>query len=366
MGRFLAAALAILIATLPAAAGTRHQDRLFLTLPYPIEAAPSFPGGLFHWIDSLAGTSGGKTVPAHRAEYLKLFGAVGPEDRTHLQAVATARTSLPGSTMLGVFCRAATVDDALAALEPDLTPESFRGLASALAHFRPKYEIVWNSGAVPNAFLERVRRDPGRAQLERLLARVVSFYGVDPLGVAPPRLALVPVPDGYGTHAEAIGDVLLLEIRKGEGLADEASVVIHENAHFLWGLVPEERREQLAKIAAGLDDESARTYRLFGEALPTALGQGVADRAFRPSSWSLDGPWYHRPDVDACAKRIYPIVREALDTGLTLDEAFIRRALRAAAGLRSRGILVSPAGGTYIAGGPVRGRAATGSRGMGR
>ncbi len=331
MGPLVAAALTLLIAAVPAQAGARPQDGLLLARPYPIEAAPSFPGGLFHWIDSLAGTSGGKTIPAHRAEYLGLFGALSPEDRAHLQAFVAARADLPGSLMLGVFCRAATVDDALAATKPDLTSEASEGLARALAHFRPKYETVWNSGAVPRAFLERVRRDPGRAQLERFLARVVSFYGVDPLGVAPPRLALVPVPDGYGTHAEAIGDVLLLEIRKGEGLADEASVLIHENAHFLWSLVPEERRQRIAEVSTGLDDASAQALRLFGEALPTALGQGMADRAFRPTRWSLDGTWYHRRDVDACAKRIYPIVREALDAGLTLDEGFVRRALRAAA-----------------------------------
>jgi hypothetical protein len=98
--------------------------------------------------------------------------------------------------------------------------------------------------------------------------------------------------------------------------------------------VPEDRRQRLAQFAAGLDDASARAFQLFGEAVPTALGQGIADRAFRPSSWSLDGPWYHRKDVDTCAKHIYPIVRDTLDAGLTLDEGFVRRAILAAAGPR--------------------------------
>ena len=344
----LAAGL-VLLAALPAAAGARRQDRLLLARPYPIEAAPSFPGGLFHWMDSLAGTTVGKTVPAHREEYLRLFGALSGEDRAHLeafvaaraehvsrQAADAARRDIPprASAMLGVFCGSATVEDALAALKPELTPVAWHGLAKALAHFRPRYEVVWNDGAVPQAFLERARRDPGRWQLEALLARIVRFYGVDPLKASPPRLALVPVPAGFGTHAEAIGGVLLLEIRKGETLADEASVVVHENAHFLWGLVPEERRRRLALFAAGLDDGGARAFRLFGEAIPTALGQGVADRAFRPSAWSPDGPWYHTPDVDACAKRIYPIVRDALAAGLTLDEGLVLRAIRASDGPR--------------------------------
>ena len=345
LGRALAAALLLLTAVPPAAAAAHRQDRLLLAVPYPIEAAPSFPAGLFHWIDSLAGTTPGKTVPAHRAEFLRLFGALTEEDRAQLEAFVAARAehaqreaahaSLAGlppraSAMLGVFCGAATVDDALAKLEPELTKDAWDGLARALEHFRSRYEVVWNHGAVPRAFLESARRDPGRPRLEAVLAGVVRFFGVDPLAVPPPRLALVPVPSGFGTHAEAIGGVLLLEIRKGDRLADEASVVVHENAHFLWNLVPAERRRRLADFAASLDDDGARMFRLFGEAIPTALGQGVADRAFRPSSWSLDHPWYHAQDVDTCAKRIYATVGAALDAGLTLDEELVRRALRAA------------------------------------
>ena len=157
---------------------------------------------------------------------------------------------------------------------------------------------------------------------------------MDPLAVPPPRLALVPVPSGFGTHAEAIGGILLLEIREGDGLADEASVVVHESAHFLWGLVPAERQRRLALAAAGVDDDGAKAFRLFREAIPTALGQGVADRMFRPSSWSLDGPWYHTEDVDLAAKRIFATVSSALDEGLTLDEELVRRAVRAANGPR--------------------------------
>jgi hypothetical protein len=176
-----------------------------------------------------------------------------------------------------------------------------------------------------------VKHDPSRAQLEALLGEIVHFYDVDPLSVPPPRLALVPVPSGHGTHAEAIGGILLLEIRRDDGLADEASVIVHESSHFLWNLVPESRKKQLADTAAASGDASKRAFRLFGEAIPTALGQGVADRMFRPWSWSESGPWYHTDEVNRCAKLIYPIVREALDSGKTLDDGLVSRALQAAA-----------------------------------
>jgi hypothetical protein len=345
----LVAALTLLAGAGPASAATKPQDRLFLARPYPIEAAPSFPGGLYHWIDSLAGTSGAKTIPAHRAEYLKLFGPMNDDDKTRLRAFVAARSEFTirqaartatdgaaphASAMLGVFCTSATVDDAIARVRPDLTDALLDGLASALAHFGPRYELVWNHGARPEAFLERARRDPGRSQLTDLLTRIVRFYGVDPLTVPPPRLALVPVPAGFGTHAEAVGGVLLLEIREGDRFADEASVVVHENAHFLWSLVPVDRQRRLARAAADLGDEGSKTFALLREAIPTALGQGIADDTFRPGGWSLDTPWYHTPEVDRCAKRIYPVLRAALDSGGVLDETLIRRVIAAASGPR--------------------------------
>jgi hypothetical protein len=129
--RALALAVAALTAASPAAAAATRRDRLLLAVPYPIEAAPSFPAGLFHWIDSLAGTTQGKTVPAHRAEYLRLFGPLTEDDRTQLEPSsrparstrseaenAMRRAFRRASAMLGVFCGSATVDAALARSSP--------------------------------------------------------------------------------------------------------------------------------------------------------------------------------------------------------------------------------------------------------
>lgn len=340
-----AAAFFLILAAgaLPAHGAARRSNRLLLARPYPIEAAPSFPGGLFHWIDALAGTSNGKTNFAHQEEYESKFGEMTQDDREQLVAFTSARaehfanlkaSAAQGgpppriSALLGVFCSSPTVEAALATAKEQLTPASWEALSGAIAHFRPKYEVIWRDGEIPSAFLDRARSDPGLGRLSDLLEKIVRFYGVDPGKAPPPRLALVPVPSGYGTHAEAIGGVLLLEIRRGDGLADEAAVIVHETSHFLWNLVPAERKERLDQFAGGLDEASARTYALLGEAIPTALGQGVADRMFRPDQWRPDGPWYHLLEVDATAKRIYPIVAYALDAGEPLDEAFLRRLFR--------------------------------------
>lgn len=272
---------------------------------------------------------------------MRRFGRLTDDDREQLERFVAARSEhfeklearaahggppARVSGMLGVFCAAPTVEAALASLTGELSPEALEALRGALAWFRPKYEQVWAGGRIPNAFLESARADPGLPRLEKLLASVVRFYGVDAAALPPPRVALMPVPPGYGTHAEAIGDVLLLEIRPGEKLADEASVLVHENAHFLWAAVPAERQQRLAAFMRGLDATSVRAWGLFGEAVPTALGQGMADATFRPGSWSLDAPWYHVRDVDECAKRIYPAVRYAVEAEMPYDERFLLRA----------------------------------------
>jgi len=334
-------ALALIVAAGVACAPARPPSPSpLLARPFPIQAAPSYPGALFHWIDSLAGTSNGKTIPVHRQQYVDLYGAFTVEDQAALEAFIAARAddlrrqetaaerggpSVKFSALLGMFCAASTVDDALAQARKQLSQASYDGLAGALSHFAPKYARIWNDGAIPKAFLDRARADRSIPRLEDLLLRIVAFYDVDPRSAPPPHLALVPVPPGGGTHAEAIGPVLLLEIREGDTLADEASVIVHETSHFLWKLVPDDRQERLLAVARRLDETPPKVVPLLGEAVPTALGQGIADKMFRPRGWSLGHPWYHIPEVDLLAKRIFPLVQVTLQDGKTFDDRFVEQ-----------------------------------------
>jgi len=316
-------------------------DPGFLGTAYPLHAKPSFPAGLYHWIDSLAGSSVGKTKDAHRGEFLETHGRPSGEDLEHLDAFRAARLehmranpgrdgALPvprSSALLGIFCAAPTLDAALAQAKRELSPEGFASLARALRHFGPKYESIWRDGEVPRVFLERARRDPRRERLADLLERMVRFYGVDIGSAPPPAIALVPVPDGFGTHAEAVGRHLLLEIRPRDDLAGQASVIVHENAHYLWTILPDERRQRLEKAAKDAGPPGERAWEALHEALPTALGQGVADREFRPDRWSSRAPWYHDADIDAYAKALFSLVARSLAEGKPFDEEFLRLAV---------------------------------------
>lgn len=305
---------------------------------FPLEARASFPAGLYHWIDSLAGTSNGKTVEAYRSEYIARFGEFEQEDRRAVEDFVAARAShvrarradgivdpsVPAiSALLGTFCAADDIEDALASMGSATGAEDVARMRSALARMRPKYEQVWDHGRVVREFLDRVKKDPSREDLAAQLAQVARFFDVDPASVAPPSVALVPVPDGYGTHAEAVGRHLLLEIRPGDGLGDQAAVLAHENAHFLFGLIPAERRARLEAYAGRAGAKGQRVWALLKESVPTAIGQGIVDKRFRPKAWSREAPWYHIAEIDAYAKALHGLVNHALATGRRFDEAFI-------------------------------------------
>ena len=315
-----------------AVAGAPEDDKLLLGAAYPIETSVSVSAGVFHWVDSLAGTGGGKTIPAYRREYLDRFGELGEADREALRAFRDARESYArrasGNVLLGAFCASESVGEALRTARPELTSAEQAAIRGALDRFLPRYREVWSQGDVATSFLERARQDPSRRSLALLLTRIAAFFDVDPAAGPRPRVVLVPVPHGYGTHAEAVGRDLLIEVRPGEGLADEASVIVHESSHFLFHRIDEARRRRLEAYAGEAGAHGVAAWNVLLEALPTALGQGVADHEFRPNAWSTASPWYHLPGVDRYAKAIYKLVNHSLSSGLKLDEAFLREAVR--------------------------------------
>jgi len=288
----------------------------------------SFDAALFHWLESLIGATQGKTIPAHRQEYVRLFGRMEGEDRARLDDFARVRMGHAQARGMNAM-RERLLDgdeaDPMAALAHDLSPEDMAALRRSLAWFGPKYARIWRDGAIPQAFLRTAREDPGLARLDALLVRLARFYGVPPDGPPRPRLLLVPVPGGWGTHAYALRRTLLLEIREGDRLADQAAVIVHENAHFLFARIPAERQERLEAAARAVAPGGGEAWRLLHEALPTALGQGVADRQFS-ADWSTAGRWYHLPDVDRYAKILLPLVDRTLAEGGVLDETFVARA----------------------------------------
>lgn len=300
-----------------------------------LDLVVSYPAGLFHWVDSLAGTSLGKTVPGYQRQFISLFGRQREDERQALERFARLRRRDPaapeqrpaaGPLLLAVFCAVPTPERGYEEAERLLGPADAAVVRETLELFRPRYDVAWREGRVGAAFLESVRRDARRLELGQLLGAIASFFGADPATLPRRRIVVVPVPTGWGTSAQAVGRQVLLEVRSGDTLTDQAAVIVHETVHSFWQALDPALLERLAATARTAHPDGERAWRVLHEALPTALGQGVADRLVAQDLWSMRDPWYHEPEVDRFAKRLYPAVAEAVERGRRFDEAFVLRA----------------------------------------
>lgn len=312
---------------------------------YPIEVSISFSAALFHWLDSLtgledAGMSAGKTVQAHRAEYDRRFGRPRGTEAALLRRFGEIRRGfvrrhLGGATLAGdpeagpnsllvAFLEEPDLKRALRRAAKLLGPDEHAELRAILEHFAPRYERIWNDGRIPRRFLERIKQDGQLDRLVELLVRIAEFFGVDPQAGPVPHVVLTPVQSGYGTHAQANGRHLLIELRWLDDLSTTASVIVHENVHLLMHRIEDERMQQLERRIRELDAMEAGG--LLREALPTALGQGIADRRFRGSG-DADRPWYHIRAVDRYAKQIFPLIDRAIAGDGTFDQRLLEQLL---------------------------------------
>ena len=320
---------------------TAASDQLLLGNSYPIDVSVSFHNGLLHWMDSLndlhgAGLTGGKTVPVHRFQYYRVHGKPTARDLEMLKKFSASRLSYVRQAqpeerdrLTLAFFSASNLEDALENASHVLDDQAGQAFAESVRHFVPRYKAIWNDGLIPNGFLERTLASKQRKDVAEFLVGVARFFGVSPTEEPRPHLVLVPVPPGDGTHAQAIGPFLLIEVRRGESLADEVSPIVHENVHLLHSRIAPSRIEEMHDaVFSGKPRTDDAEYRL-REALPTAIAQGVAGEAFQDGRWSADHPWYHISAVDRYAKRIFPIVKRALAAGDSFDETFLKEVIAA-------------------------------------
>ena len=342
-----AAALAAfgLISTATAAAETSAAAaaprKLLLGDAYPIDVSVSLHKGLLHWMDSLtnlkgAGLTGGKTALSHQWQYERVHGKPTARDvemlrQFHRTRLAYARRARPEerNRLTLAFFAAPDLEQALQSASELLDEQAARAFAESVRYFVPRYKTIWQAGLIPKEFVEQAMASEHRKAVADFLVGVARFFGVSPTQEPRPHLVLVPVPSDNATHAQAIGRFLLIEIRRGESLADEVAPIVHENVHLLYSRIESSRLEELMQaVFEGQAPNHDAEHRL-REALPTAIAQGVAGEVFQDGRWSPDHTWYHIAAVDRYAKRIFPIVKRALTAGDSFDSAFLSKVIAA-------------------------------------
>src|SRR5688572_2943516 len=137
----------------------------------------SYTANLVHWVDNLAGTSVGKTLPVYRAAWIARFGPLDRSDTQALQEFVRLRMApipsgaevmnrsgcLPVESdvlswhqqFLAAAMQASSVQELGALLSPPLTAREVERLTSVLRHFEPRFRQVWED-------LDHVRAFQGR------------------------------------------------------------------------------------------------------------------------------------------------------------------------------------------------------------
>ncbi|MGH9869745.1 MAG: hypothetical protein ACREAA_16475 [Candidatus Polarisedimenticolia bacterium] len=314
----------------------------------------SYTANLVHWVDNLAGTSVGKTLPVYRSAWSARFGPLDQRDRQALQEFVRLRMApipsgaevmnrsgcLPVESdvlswhqkFLAAAMQASSVQELSALLSSPLSTQDAEKLGAVLRHFEPRFRQIWEG-------LEHVRSFQGRFEsflreggLPAYLDTLAGFFGVNPADTPPMKVSFIGLPADGPTHAEADGDHLLVEIRPNDRPEHQIQVVAHEASHFLMRRLSAQRVDALAAEAHGQGAAGALIWRYMWEGIPTTLGQGLAEAKLTPATFSTSLKWYHIGTVDRFAKLIYPSVSRAVLDGGTLDGPLMRRLARVVEG----------------------------------
>ncbi|HHN74708.1 MAG TPA: hypothetical protein ENK10_05715 [Acidobacteria bacterium] len=305
---------------------------------WPIEARVSYLVNLFHWVDNLAGTSIGKTQSVYQREWNETFGPLSAADTEQLDAYRRVRTRpeplvrpdrladeascLPtGFPRLSVrqrFNTAVLSSHTLPELERTLAPivgsRDAATVRRVLSHFERSFRKLWPRLAFLGPFHERFDRWLRAPRVQHLMLRMADFLEVSPDPRRPTVVQLVGLLEQGATHAEANGRFLLIEIRPADGPVDQTQVLFHELAHDLLRRQSAAIRDRFARRLMARGATGALTQTLLHEALPTALGQGVARATLAPRDFQFRDTWYHIKEIDRFAHRIYTAVRQEINS----------------------------------------------------
>ncbi len=311
----------------------------------PIVTRVSYVANLFHWVDNLAETANGRTQPAYYRAWFGRFGPLDPEDRELLAAFrkvrmrefkprpATADTAgsgcLPSEPDVPSRRQLLNAAAMLASSVPDLEqrarlfllPEEVDAVAAALNRFSGRFDFLWAEFDWLLAFQRDFDRFLAEPVTRQWIAAMARFTGAEEYSTASTLFSFVAVPsEEYGTHAEASERALLLEVRPGDSIAAQVPVIFHELVHDFQRRAPPVERAELAAKYVREGYRGAMAFALLREALPTALGQGLAQLRLAPDSYDPSLPWYHVESIDHYAHALLPVVSRAFDAGQRFAE----------------------------------------------
>jgi hypothetical protein len=244
---------------------------------------------------------------------------------------ARAGVQLEGRLRLaGLLAR--SVDDFIARIDVLVHPNDRATLSAVVRRFEPRFRPVWQANAKGSkGFAAELTQALGDGAVSSLVSRFRTFYDAQVPDDRPLPFVIVDRPEqgsSKSTHGEQIDGVSLLEVLPGEHAKARLDVALHELCHFFFfSARPQTLAAFQTQVLGSKVAGATAGYRLFDEAVATALGNGLAARAVNRPDYEkrLARPlgFYNDPDIDRAAKAVMPFVEQWTLAGRSIgDEGF--------------------------------------------
>ncbi len=226
---------------------------------------------------------------------------------------------------------ATSVDDLVSRLDLVMLPADRDALADVVRRFEPRFRAWWVAQSKGgDAFAVELNKLLMRLDVRDLIIKFQAFYETPIRSDATlPFLVLDrPADDAHvHTFGEQVEGVSLIEVPPGSKATDRLDVVIHELCHyFYWSARPETLAAFQQHFATSTVPGALGAYRVFDEAMATALGNGLighaADREASARRLAKAQGLYNDPDLDRAAKALYAWVRVGSFNWRISDPAF--------------------------------------------
>lgn len=209
-----------------------------------------------------------------------------------------------------------------------------RKLFTALKVLEAGFEdLVWKKGRWELlAHQKKLETLSDQVNLDELFAKAKKFYGSSWPKDLPFTVGLYAVPfqanGKNGTNSSSIGSVEEHGVLIGGGkedLAGSFGVIFHELCHAIFDV----RAEEAIKTFDASYLENSSPYRWqakswANEVLATTVGNGWVFEIANKGKTD-EGPWYNNPLIDGFARQIFPLTKDYLNSGKTIDRAYIHK-----------------------------------------
>ncbi len=199
-------------------------------------------------------------------------------------------------------------------------------LFETLMYFDTIYsDLIWNDNLTKlAAYATQLNDYAQNRNIDELFQKLSSFYGSSWDRDVPFKVCLYPIPAKRGNStATPKGNIVTCGVLLDDyNFANTLGVVFHELCHLLYREQSVELQNQFESwFTQAKEPSKLLAYQLIDEAMATALGNGWI---YEKITGSIDtAEWYNDYYINRFAKNSYPLIKEYVSNGKTVDKHLI-------------------------------------------